>query len=99
MLRALLRTLPVEFDVISSTESLRFKPHASIYHRTLERLGVGAGELLHVAGSHTDSMGATAAGITTIWVNRANDAVIDHRFAPAHQVADLRGVLPILDAG
>ncbi len=98
MLRALLANLPVTFDHIVSTEGGRFKPHPSVYRKALETLGVGAGELLHVAGSGTDAMGATAAGIRAIWVNRMDDAVDDPRFAPAHQTPDLRGVLTLLDA-
>lgn len=97
MLRPLLATLPVAFDQIISTEGGKFKPHPSAYWRTLERLGVPAGAWLHVAGSATDAMGATAAGIRTVWVNRARDAVIDARLAPAHDVADLTGAIPLLD--
>ncbi len=97
MLRALLSSLPVTFDVIISTEGGKFKPHPSVYRNALDRLGVGADELLHVAGSPTDAMGATAAGIQTVWVNRAGDAVVNTRLAPAHEVADLWGVLRLID--
>lgn len=98
MLRALLTTLPVPFDHIISTEGGQFKPHPSAYRKALDVLGVPAGELLHVAGSATDAMGATAVGIRTIWVNRSRDAVIDPRLSPAHEVADLRGVLEVINA-
>ena len=98
MLRALLANLPVRFDHIISSEGGRFKPHPSVYRKALEVLGVGAGELLHVAGSGTDAMGATAFGIQTIWINRMSDAVDDPRFAPVHQTPDLRGVIDVLDA-
>jgi FMN phosphatase YigB (HAD superfamily) len=95
-LRRLLGHLPVPFDIVSSTEGGKFKPHAWIYERTLERVGARAAEVLHVCGSHTDAMGATAAGIMTVWVNRGDEAVIDPRFAPAYQTTDLWGVLPLL---
>ncbi len=98
MLRTLLTTLPVPFDHIISTEGGRFKPHPSVYRKALDVLGVPAGELLHVAGSATDAMGATAVGIRTIWVNRSREAVIDPRLSPAHEVADLRGVLEVINA-
>ncbi len=98
MLRALLTSLPVKFDVVISTEGGKYKPHPSVYLKALDQLGVGADELLHVAGSPTDAMGATAAHIQTVWVNRAGDAVVDTRFAPAHTVADLRGILRLIDA-
>jgi 2-haloacid dehalogenase len=98
MQRALLAaTLPVAFDDVISTEGGRFKPHPSVYARALAHLGVDADAVLHVAGSPTDAMGATAAGIRTVWVNRTGDAVLDPRLAPAAEVADLRGILPLLD--
>lgn len=96
MLHALLGDLPVRFDCIVSTEGGKFKPHPSVYRKALDRLKVRPEELLHVAGSHTDAMGATAAGITTLWVNRAGEAVVDPRFAPAHESHDLRAVLALL---
>ncbi len=97
MLRALLAGLPVTFDAILSSEGGRFKPHPSGYRKALEQLGVKPDELFHVAGSPTDAMGATAAGIRTVWVNRRGEAVLDARFSPAHQAADLREALAIFD--
>ncbi len=98
MLRALLANLPATFDRLISTEGGRFKPHPSAYRRALDALGVQAGDLLHVAGGAPDAAGATAAGVRTVWVNRQADAVIDSRFTPAHEVSDLRGLLPLLEA-
>ncbi len=97
MLTALLRRLPVPFEHIVSTEGRRFKPHPSVYAHALAVLRVGKDELLHVAGSAPDAAGATAFGIRTVWVNRAGDAVADPRYAPAHEVPDLHGVIEILD--
>lgn len=85
------------FDAIISTEGGKFKPHPSTYRKALDVLGVRAEEILHVAGSGSDAVGATAFGLRTVWVNRAGDAVLDHRFAPAHEVSDLRRILPLLD--
>lgn len=96
MLDGLMRTFPVRFDRIISVEGGKFKPHPSVYRKALGEMGVPAEDLLHVAGSPTDAAGATAAGLRTIWINRAGDAVVDSRFAPAHQSGDLRGVLPLL---
>ncbi len=98
MLRAVLGTLPVAFDSIISTEGGRFKPHPSVYEQTLRTLDVSGPELLHVAGSPQDAMGATAAGIRTLWINRTGDAVIDAHFAPAHEGANLHSVLDVLEA-
>ena len=96
MLAALMRTFPVRFDRIISVEGGKFKPHPSVYRKALTEMNVRPDDLLHVAGSPTDAAGATAAGLRTIWINRAGDAVLDPRFAPAHQSADLRGVLSLL---
>jgi 2-haloacid dehalogenase len=96
MLDALLGRLSVRFDRIISTEGGRFKPHLTVYQKAAEQCGVRPDELLHVAGSATDAMGATAAGIKTVWVNRADDAVMDPRLAPAHEIPDLWGLLQIL---
>jgi 2-haloacid dehalogenase len=96
MLDALMRTFPVRFDRIVSVEGGKFKPHPSVYRKALTEMNVRPEELLHVAGSPSDAVGATAAGIRTIWINRARDAVLDPRFAPAHQSPDLRGVLALL---
>lgn len=96
MLHALLGSLPVRFDCVISTEGGKFKPHPSVYRKALDLLNARPEELLHVAGSHTDAMGATAAGITTLWANRAGEAVVDPRFAPAHESNDLRAVLELL---
>ncbi|HKX17559.1 MAG TPA: HAD-IA family hydrolase [bacterium] len=96
MLDGLMRRFPVRFDRIVSVEGGKFKPHPSVYRKAVTEMGVPAEDLLHVAGSPTDAAGATAAGLRTIWINRAGDAVVDARFAPAHQAGDLRGVLPLL---
>lgn len=96
MLNALMRTFPVRFDRIVSVEGGKFKPHPSVYRKALAEMDVRAEDLLHVAGSPTDAAGATSAGLRTIWINRAGDAVLDPRFTPAHQAADLHGVLSLL---
>lgn len=98
MLTVLLRSLPVTFDHVISTEGGRFKPHPSVYAKALARLQVDKESLLHVAGSGTDAAGATAFGIRTVWVNRGGDVVADPRYAPAHELPNLQGILEILDA-
>lgn len=96
MLLALLTNLPIEFDVVVSTEGSKFKPHPSVYARALDLCGASRDNFVHIAGSVNDAMGATAAGIETIWTNRAGDAALDSRFAPAHEVKDLRSALAVV---
>jgi 2-haloacid dehalogenase len=97
MLQALLSRLPVAFDRVISTEGGKFKPHPSVYRKALEMTGGDASSLLHVAGSPTDAVGATAAGICTVWVNRGNDAVIEARLAPAYTVETLHEAWSIIE--
>jgi len=96
MLRALLRTLPVSFDCVISTEGSKFKPHPSVYDKAIKMCNATLDTFVHVAGSVNDAMGATAAGIETIWTNRSGDAPLDPRFAPAHEVRDLRAALGVI---
>ena len=98
MLQTLLGRLPVRFDHVISTEGGPFKPHPAVYERALRILAIPAENLLHVAGSPTDAMGATAAGIRTVWINRSADTVLDPRYAPAHEFPDLRSVRHVLEA-
>ena len=96
MLHALLRLLPVPFDHVISTGGGPFKPHRAVYEKALWTLGVPTEGILHVAGSPTDAMGATAAGIRTLWVNRSADAVVEPSLRPAYEGPTLRSVLDIL---
>lgn len=97
MQRRLLAQIPVRFDHIISTEGGKFKPHPSAYQKALAVLGVRKEDLLHVAGSSTDALGATVFGIRTVWVNRTGDAVLDPRFAPSDEVTNLTALLGILE--
>ena len=96
MLQTLLATLPVAFDVVVSTEGSKFKPHPSVYARALDLCGATRSDFIHIAGSVNDAMGATAAGIETIWINRTGDAPLDTRFAPAYEVKDLKSALTVV---
>lgn len=96
MLHAVLRRLPVPFDHVISTGGGPFKPHRAVYEKALRMLGVLPEELLHVAGSPTDAMGATAAGISTVWINRGGDAVVEPTLRPAYEGRDLHTVVHIL---
>lgn len=97
MQRRLLAQFSVKFDHVISTEGGKFKPHPSAYQKALDLLGVRKEDMLHVAGSSTDAMGATAFGIRTVWVNRTGDAVVDPRLTPASEITDLSPLLPLLD--
>jgi 2-haloacid dehalogenase len=60
------------FDVVVSTDELRtFKPMPATYAHALERARVTADSALFVTANGWDAAGATSAGLTVAWCNRA----------------------------
>ena len=84
--------------VLSSETAGAYKPHPSVYELPIRMLDVNADEVLHVAGSGNDVLGARAYGIACYWSNRSSDSMLDTRYAPNHQGNNLRGVLDFLPA-
>ena len=88
------------FDHIAISEVVGVKkPHAEIFHRTLERLDVAPGEAVHVGDNpRSDIMGGKEAGLRTIW-NRSRrwptapgaDAVIEEIGQLPEAIARLAG--------
>jgi 2-haloacid dehalogenase len=98
MLKALLvRLPPVITHVFSSEEAGHYKPHPSVYALPLTRLQLGAGDLLHVAGSVTDVLGAKAAGLTCVWSNRRREPLLDPGLPADHEMPDLSRLPALLD--
>ncbi len=78
MLATVTKKLDVTFDaILSAQEAGVYKPHPHIYHLPVHRLGIAPERILHVAGSARDVMGAKAAGLACLWVNRSGDRVLD----------------------
>ena len=99
MLRAVAARIGDPFDhVFSSEHAGRYKPHPSVYELPQTRLGLSKREILHVAGSRSDALGATEAGIECYWSNRHDDAVLDPAFQPAHERRNLEDVMAVLEA-
>ena len=97
MLRALAARWPIQCDdVLASDRAGYYKPHPSVYALPLQALGLAADQMLHIAGSATDVMGAKSAGLRCVWANRRHDSLLDARLAPDHEIDDLRGLLRIL---
>ena len=85
------------FDhVLSSEAAGAYKPHPSVYHLPTRMLGVAKEDVLHVAGSPNDALGATAFGMACYWSNRTGDVPLDPAYAPPYQGPDLRGILDLL---
>ncbi len=82
--------------ILSAELAQNFKPHPSVYKLPISHLGFAKNEILHVAGSPSDVMGARAFGIKVYWSNRSNDRVIDEAFKANYEDHDLNGILKIL---
>lgn len=97
MLRALARAIDIDFDaVLASDHAGHYKPHPSMYLLPKQRLGIDNLEVLHVAGSANDVLGAKLAGLRCAWSNRGGDRVIDPDVRADHEMRDLSGLLEIL---
>ncbi len=66
------RVLEVPFDAVVTAAQVRsYKPTTAHFHRVLERLGLSADQVLHVAQSlYHDIAPASRLGLATVWVNR-----------------------------
>jgi 2-haloacid dehalogenase len=94
MLQALAARLHVACDYIFSSEQAGvYKPHPAIYAEALQQ---SPGEILHVAGSRTDVMGARAAGLRCAWSNRQADKVLDPAYAADYEFENLLGLLDLV---
>jgi 2-haloacid dehalogenase len=71
MLAAALPHHGVAFDaVISGAEANAFKPHRATYEMAARKMGVGLEAVLFVANHEFDCVGAKAAGMRTVFVDR-----------------------------
>jgi 2-haloacid dehalogenase len=61
----------IPFDaVISVSEANAFKPHRATYEMAARKMGVAMDEVLFVANHEFDCVGAKAAGMRTVFINR-----------------------------
>jgi 2-haloacid dehalogenase len=97
MLRAGLGAFDVEFDdVFASNDAGVYKPHPAMYALPAEALGCAPADILHVAGSAIDVLGAKLAGLRCAWSNRAGDPPLLPDTLADHPLRDLTGLLDIL---
>lgn len=97
MLEPLVQSSGIEFDYIFSADRARaYKPNPAVYDVPFQLTGIEKKDMLHVAGSMFDVMGAKAAGCRCAWANRYHDAVLDPAYAPDYDLRDLTGLLNIL---
>lgn len=97
MLRPLIESTGIQFDEVFGAEHAQaYKPNPKIYALPFERCGYKKDEVLHVAGSTFDLMGAKSAGIFCAWSNRYDDFPIDEKYTPDYNFKNLQGLLEIL---
>lgn len=97
MLHALLDHVGLAFDhVFSGEQAGVYKPHPRIYYVPLEALGLTSQNVLHVAGSALDAMGAKAAGLACYWSNREGQRVLEPAYRPDHEGPNLAGLLDVI---
>jgi 2-haloacid dehalogenase/putative hydrolase of the HAD superfamily len=89
----------LSFDPIVTSEDCRaYKPHPAPFMRALEVLSLAAQDVLHVGdGLSSDVQGAQALGIPVAWVNRTGRSLREGMEEPDFTVADLRGVLAVME--
>lgn len=93
MLEAVARNFTAGFDHILSSEIAgKYKPHPAVYDLPTTSLGIEKTNVLHVAGSGNDVLGAAAAGMPCVWSNRQGDILLDPRYAPLKVLPDLSAV-------
>ncbi len=97
MLRAVARAFGGDIEhLLASDHAGCYKPHPAIYELPMKRCGVERSEVLHVAGSGNDVLGAKLAGLTCAWSNRHGDVMIDPDVRADHEMRDLSALLAIL---
>ena len=97
VLAALAEPFGADMDHILSAETAGvYKPHPAVYDLPEAELGIAKAEVLHVAGSPNDAMGAIAGGMACYWSNRTGDRVLDPAYPPTAEGADLTGALALL---
>ncbi|CAI2718504.1 HAD family hydrolase [Nitrospina watsonii] len=80
-----------EFSIYSSEAPFR-KPHSSIFHLAIDRLGLPAGRILFVGDNPAaDIAGAQGVGMQTAWINRDHQPVPDG-LKPDHVIHSLAEV-------
>jgi 2-haloacid dehalogenase len=97
MLRSGAEAFDVTFDdVFASDQAGHYKPHPSMYALPATRARVAAREVLHVAGSGNDVLGAKLAGLRCVWSNRFGEPPADAAVRADDEFRDLSGLLAIL---
>ncbi|HKM50429.1 MAG TPA: haloacid dehalogenase type II [Candidatus Bathyarchaeia archaeon] len=97
MLQTLSSRLSVKFDAIYSADTVAvYKPHPKIYHQPVKAWNLQPPQIMHVAGSPTDAIGAKASNLTSVWVNRIGIMGEELPFKPDYEIRTLTDLTTIL---
>ena len=97
MLEAVADNFQSGFDHVFSSETAgKYKPHPSVYALPTKLLGVAIDDVLHIAGSPNDVLGAIAAGMRCVWSNRHGDRLLDPHYPSTVELPNLTGVPDLL---
>ena len=82
---------------ISAADVAAAKPDPAMFIEAMKRQGVPAEQTLHI-GDHAvhDILGARAAGIRSVWVNRQGLPWQESEFRADYEIDDLHGLLDLL---
>ena len=87
-----------EFDVYLTADLWgKNKVHPDIYLKSIAKLGLAVDEVVFVCRGQFDIVGAKAAGLKVIWVNRADEPLEDHGYIPDWEVRDFFEVAELLE--
>ncbi|GAA0595396.1 HAD family hydrolase [Virgibacillus siamensis] len=86
------------FDAIVISGAFgRGKPDVSIFEHAVGSMNAEKDELLMVGDNlHTDILGASSAGIASVWINRDGKAAEDVQ--PTYEIKKLEDLLPLLES-
>jgi 2-haloalkanoic acid dehalogenase type II len=84
--------------VLTSEDTMVYKPHPSSFRRVLDSLGVSPLEAVYIGDAQEDDIwGGKLAGMNTIWLNRYNRTIQSFLPSPDAQIPDLTNVIEILE--
>ena len=87
----------IPFDaVISVAEANAFKPHRSTYEMAARKMGVAMDEVLFVANHEFDCVGAKAAGMRTVFIDRRRRPFARWPYQPDLIVASMTELADLL---
>ena len=87
-----------DFDVYLTADLWgKNKVHPDIYLKSIAKLGLNVSEVIFVCRGQFDIVGAKAAGLKVIWVNRADEPLEHHGYAPDWEVQDFFEVAELLE--